>query len=177
MLLREAGGKRASSSAFKSDVIKPLEMEFLLDRLVKELSGGELQSAAIAACLSREADIYLLDEPSAFLSSEQRLIMARTVRRVIENWQAAAFIVEHDIIGVDSLSDSLMVFSGVPGVKGEAAAPTDLRTGMNQFLKALNITFRRDPENGRPRINKEDSRLDRSQKEQGEYYYIPIQKE
>jgi ATP-binding cassette subfamily E protein 1 len=103
--------------------------------------------------------------------------MARTVRRVIENWQAAAFIVEHDIIGVDSLSDSLMVFSGVPGVKGEAAAPTDLRTGMNQFLKALNITFRRDPENGRPRINKEDSRLDRSQKEQGEYYYIPIQKE
>jgi ATP-binding cassette subfamily E protein 1 len=177
MLLREAGGKMASSSAFKSDVIKPLEMENLLDRSIRELSGGELQSTAIAACLSQEADIYLLDEPSAFLSSEQRLIMARTVRRVIENWKVAAFIVEHDIIGIDSLSDSLMVFSGVPGVKGEAATPTDLRTGMNQFLKALNITFRRDPENGRPRINKEDSRLDRSQKEQGEYYYIPIQKE
>lgn len=177
LLLREAGGKRASSSAFKSDVLKPLELENLLDRSVKELSGGELQGVAIAACLSREADIYLLDEPSAFLSSEQRLIMARMVRRVIENWQVAAFIVEHDIIGVDSLSDSLMVFSGVPGVRGEAASPTDLRTGMNQFLKVLNITFRRDPENGRPRINKEDSRLDRLQKEQGEYYYIPLGKE
>ncbi|MEM3585686.1 MAG: ribosome biogenesis/translation initiation ATPase RLI [Candidatus Jordarchaeaceae archaeon] len=177
MLLRETGGKRAESSTFKSDVIKPLELEGLLDRPVNELSGGELQSAAIAACLSRSADIYLLDEPSAFLSSEQRLIMARTVRRVIESWQVAAFVVEHDIIGVDSLSDSLMVFSGIPGVKGEAKAPTDLRTGMNQFLKALNITFRRDPENGRPRINKEDSRLDKLQKEQGEYYYVPVGKE
>ncbi|MEM2133651.1 MAG: ribosome biogenesis/translation initiation ATPase RLI [Candidatus Jordarchaeaceae archaeon] len=176
-LLKEAGGNRATSSEFRSDVIKPLELESLLDRSVKDLSGGELQSVAIAACLAREADVYLLDEPSAFLSSEQRLIMARTVRRVIEKWLSAAFIVEHDIIGVDSLSDSLMVFSGVPGVRGEASRPTDLRTGMNNFLKGLNITFRRDPENGRPRINKENSRLDRLQKEQGEYYYVPLTKE
>lgn len=177
LLLKETGGKRATSSAFRSDVLKPLEVENLLDRQVNELSGGELQSVAIAACLSREADIYLLDEPSAFLSSEQRLRMARTIRRVIENWHVAAFVVEHDIIGVDSLSDSLMVFSGIPGVEGVASPPTDLRTGMNQFLKVLNITFRRDPENGRPRINKENSRLDRLQKEQGEYYYVPSGKE
>ncbi len=176
-LLKEAGGNRATSSEFRSDVLKPLELEGLLDRSVKDLSGGELQSVAIAACLAREADVYLLDEPSAFLSSEQRLIMARTVRRVIEKWLSAAFIVEHDIIGVDSLSDSLMVFSGIPGVRGEASRPTDLRTGMNNFLKGLNITFRRDPENGRPRINKENSRLDRLQKEQGEYYYVPLTKE
>jgi ATP-binding cassette subfamily E protein 1 len=62
-------------------------------------------------------------------------------------------------------------------VRGEASRPTDLRTGMNNFLKGLNITFRRDPENGRPRINKENSRLDRLQKEQGEYYYVPLTKE
>jgi ATP-binding cassette, sub-family E, member 1 len=42
---------------------------------------------------------------------------------------------------------------------------------MNAFLKAINITFRRDEETRRPRVNKPQSRLDRTQKEQGEYYY------
>jgi len=46
-----------------------------------------------------------------------------------------------------------------------------MRTGMNEFLRGVGITFRRDNETNRPRINKEDSRLDREQKSAGEYYY------
>lgn len=45
-------------------------------------------------------------------------------------------------------------------------------TGMNLFLKNLNITFRRDPTNYRPRINKLDSTKDREQKVAGTFYYL-----
>jgi ATP-binding cassette subfamily E protein 1 len=68
-----------------------------------------------------------------------------------------------------------MVFQGEPGLNGNATAPSDLRTSMNIFLKDLNITFRRDKETKRPRVNKLDSYLDREQKEQGEYYYLKLE--
>jgi len=171
-LLLESGGKEVFSSAFKTEVLEPLEVTPLLDREVKSLSGGELQRVAIAACLAREADLYLLDEPSAFLSSEQRLNMAKVVRRTVEKAEAAAFVVEHDIVLVDAISDSLMVFTGKPGVMGVANKPMDLRSGMNFFLRQMNVTFRRDPRTGRPRVNKEGSRLDREQKAMGEFYYV-----
>jgi ATP-binding cassette subfamily E protein 1 len=42
---------------------------------------------------------------------------------------------------------------------------------MNKFLKMMNITFRRDPYNFRPRINKIGSVKDKEQKEKGTYFY------
>jgi ATP-binding cassette subfamily E protein 1 len=51
----------------------------------------------------------------------------------------------------------------------------ELRDGMNTFLSKINITFRRDSENGRPRANKLDSQLDRKQKSSGEYYYADVE--
>lgn len=170
-------GQKATQSDFKSSVLRPLNVDKLLDLKLSKLSGGELQRVAIAICLGRDADIYLLDEPSAFLDIEERLAMVRVIRRVIKNMGKAAFIVEHDIIVQDALSDSLIVFSGTPGVSGVANAPVDLRKGMNSFLKSVGITFRRDPQTKRPRVNKENSRMDRLQKERNEYYYIPIQKD
>ncbi|MEX2720122.1 MAG: ribosome biogenesis/translation initiation ATPase RLI, partial [Candidatus Wukongarchaeota archaeon] len=99
---------------------------------------------------------------------------ARTIKRLIQNRQVAAFCIEHDIVMCDYLSDRLIVFDGKPGIEGQAHFPADLRTGMNSFLKTMDITFRRDPTNGRPRVNKSGSRLDREQKDVGEYYYMPI---
>ena len=147
-------------------------MQLLLDRVVTELSGGELQRVAIAACLSRDAELYLLDEPSAYLDVEERLSVARTIRRVIENRKVTAFVVEHDVVTQDFIADRLMIFTGEPGLHGFASPPTNLRDGMNSFLKEMTITFRRDPQTKRPRVNKEDSKLDRQQKKIGEYYYI-----
>jgi ATP-binding cassette subfamily E protein 1 len=46
-----------------------------------------------------------------------------------------------------------------------------LREGFNTLLRELSITFRRDPDTLRPRVNKEGSRLDRYLKSIGEYYY------
>jgi ATP-binding cassette subfamily E protein 1 len=65
----------------------------------------------------------------------------------------------------------MMVFDGIPGREGRANGPFDMREGMNMFLKNVDVTFRRDNDTNRPRINKPGSRLDREQKEMGEYYY------
>jgi ATP-binding cassette subfamily E protein 1 len=171
-LLMSIAKEEFTSSWYKVEILQPLGLEKLLDRSVAELSGGELQKTAIAACLSRKADLYLLDEPSAYLDVEERLNMARTIRRVVEARNATAFVVEHDVVAQDFIADRLMVFTGEPGVKGFANPPTSLREGMNMFLREMNVTFRRDPVTKRPRVNKEGSKLDKYQKEIGEYYYV-----
>ncbi|MDR0900962.1 MAG: ribosome biogenesis/translation initiation ATPase RLI [Methanobrevibacter sp.] len=160
------------SNIFKTEIMKPFSLEELLDKQVKELSGGELQRLAIASTLSKEADIYLFDEPTAFLDVEQRLVAGRAIRKIIESRDAASLIIDHDIVFIDYISDRAMVFQGTPGLEGIATKPTDLRTSMNKFLKDLEITFRRDKETKRPRVNKHDSYLDREQKREGEYYYL-----
>lgn len=159
---------------FKEEVYVPLEIEPLLDRRASSLSGGELQRVAVAICLARDAKLYLLDEPTAHLDVEHRLAVSRCTRRVVEKRGSAALVVEHDIVAIDLIADSIMVFSGTPGMYGVANPPTSLRKGMNQFLKELQITFRRDPETRRPRVNKKDSWLDRYQKEINEYYYTEM---
>ncbi|UCF45487.1 MAG: ribosome biogenesis/translation initiation ATPase RLI [Candidatus Bathyarchaeota archaeon] len=166
-----------ASSWYNTEVLQPLRLNLLLDRNVMELSGGELQKVAIAACLSRKADLFLLDEPSAYLDVEERLNMARTIRRVIEAHNVPAFVVEHDVVTQDFIADRLMFFSGDPCVKGVANPPTSLRKGMNVFLREMDITFRRDSVTRRPRVNKEGSKLDTYQKQIGEYYYTRLRKE
>ena len=161
-----------TSGWYKAEILQPLGITPLLERNIAELSGGELQKVAIAACLSRRAELYLLDEPSAYLDVEERLNMARTIRRVVEARNATAFVVEHDVVAQDFIADRLMVFTGEPGIRGVANPPTSLRDGMNAFLKEMNVTFRRDPVTKRPRVNKEGSKLDKYQKEIGEYYYV-----
>jgi len=160
------------SKIFESEIMTPFALGDMLDKKVKKLSGGELQRLAIAATLSKDAEIYLFDEPTAFLDVEQRLIAARVIRKMVESRNAASLIVDHDIVFIDYISDRAMVFDGTPGLEGHASKPTDLRTSMNEFLGNLNITFRRDKETKRPRVNKLDSYLDREQKEKGEYYYL-----
>jgi ATP-binding cassette subfamily E protein 1 len=173
-LLMSVAKATFTSSWYKTEILQPLKINMLLDRNVMELSGGELQKVAIAACLSRKADLFLLDEPSAYLDVEERLNMARTIRRVVEAHSVTAFVVEHDVVTQDFIADRLMVFSGEPGVAGVANPPTSLREGMNTFLKEMTITFRRDAVTRRPRVNKEGSKMDVFQKDIGEYYYTLI---
>ncbi|MFX0125873.1 MAG: ribosome biogenesis/translation initiation ATPase RLI [Candidatus Hodarchaeota archaeon] len=169
--LLETGGAIVATSLFKSEFIHPFQLTELFDQPLEYLSGGELQKVAIVSTLAKDADLYLFDEPSAFLSIEDRLTAAKIIRRFIKGRKAASFIVEHDIVFQDYASDRIIVFLGQPGVFGKAYTPSSVRTGMNRFLGNLKITFRRDPKSGRPRVNKTDSKLDRLQKNQGEYYY------
>ncbi|CAI9759524.1 unnamed protein product [Fraxinus pennsylvanica] len=157
---------------FVSDVMKPLQIEQLMDLEVVNLSGGELQRVALTLCLGKPADIYLIDEPSAYLDSEQRIVASKVIKRFILHAKKTAFVVEHDFIMATYLADRVIVFEGKPSVDCTANSPQSLLTGMNLFLSQLDITFRRDPTNYRPRINKLDSTKDREQKSAGSYYYL-----
>lgn len=159
---------------FMTDVTKPMNLESLLDQEVKYLSGGELQRVALVMALGRPADIYLIDEPSAYLDSEQRIIAAKMIKRYILHSKKTAFIVEHDFIMSSYLADRVVVYEGMPAKDCTACTPQNLVTGMNRFLKSLEITFRRDPSNFRPRINKIDSVKDREQKLMGQYFYVDV---
>ncbi|MFX0104021.1 MAG: ribosome biogenesis/translation initiation ATPase RLI [Candidatus Hodarchaeota archaeon] len=161
------------SQSYKKRLINNLNLENIKERCFSELSGGELQRVAIAKCLSAEADVYLLDEPSAFLDVEMRLQVAQLLRKSIEELKKSGFVVEHDIITQDFIADSILVFNGTPGLKGNALPPQNLRDGFNTFLKMMGITFRRDSITKRPRVNKLGSKKDIYQKRINEYYYIP----
>jgi ATP-binding cassette subfamily E protein 1 len=158
------------SSMYQHDIIEPLTLGPLLQSPIDTLSGGELQRVAIAACLSRDADLYILDEPSAHLDVEQRVRITRMFRHHVDGRDAAILVIDHDIYLIDMISERILVFDGEPGIRGEATGPFSMRQGMNRFLSRLGVTFRRD-QSGRPRINKPGSYLDRDQKASGEYYY------
>jgi ATP-binding cassette subfamily E protein 1 len=166
---------RFDSSFFQHEVLEPLALSALLASPAKTLSGGELQRLAIAACLSREANLYILDEPSAHLDVEQRVKLPRIIRNLAQEREAGIMVIDHDIYLIDIISEGLMVFSGDPGRHGVAEGPFPMREGMNRFLQTLGITFRRD-RSGRPRINKPGSYLDREQRATGTYYYSEITK-
>jgi ATP-binding cassette, sub-family E, member 1 len=161
-----------ASSFFKTELLKPLGLESLLKRDITTLSGGELQRAAIAHCLAKDADLYLIDEPSAFISAEDRVNIAKSIRRMINYRKSAGIIIEHDLLLQAYISDRIIHFDGEPGQFGKASPPLTVQEGMNDFLKTQEITFRGDPQTGRPRVNKLDSKLDKMQKGSGNYYQM-----
>ncbi|PLW80541.1 ribosome biogenesis/translation initiation ATPase RLI [Candidatus Woesearchaeota archaeon] len=157
---------------YHNSIIRPLEIEPLYEKTLNQLSGGELQRVCIAKILAEDAELYLLDEPSAYLDAEQRLIVSKVIKEMMVVKDASCLVVDHDLLFIDYLSDRLLVFEGVPAISGEAKGPFSMQDGMNNFLRELNMTFRRDPDSNRPRANKPESQMDRQQKSENKLYYI-----
>jgi len=153
-----------------SELVKRLDISHLYNKKMSNLSGGELQAVVLVKALSKDADLYLLDEPSAFMDIEQRLEFAHVLRQIISKIEKSAMIIDHDILFLDAVSNALIVFDGTQSIKGHATAPMDKKKGMDLFLKNMDLTMRRDKDTQRPRINKKDSVLDKKQREAGEYY-------
>ncbi|THH21144.1 hypothetical protein EW146_g341 [Bondarzewia mesenterica] len=173
MLLLKRIKQAFMHSQFQTDVLKPMNLDAIMDQDVKTLSGGELQRVAIVLALGvSNVSIYLIDEPSSFLDSEQRIIASKVIKRFILHAKKTAFIIEHDFIMATYLADRVIVFEGQPAIAATATPPQSLLTGMNKFLASLEITFRRDPTNFRPRVNKLHSVKDREQKIAGNYFFL-----
>ncbi|MBD3155990.1 MAG: ribosome biogenesis/translation initiation ATPase RLI [Candidatus Aenigmarchaeota archaeon] len=155
---------------YKSRILRPLGIDKLLEKNVNKLSGGELQRTAVTVALSKNSDIYLLDEPSAFMDVEQRLNLAKMVRNLVERQETSALIIDHDLLFLSQISDRAMVFLGKSGVEGHVERPEAVESAFNKFLREVGVTFRRDKTTGRPRANKLDSQLDQEQKANGNYF-------
>lgn len=170
-LLEKAYGGSIQETPEEEIIVNPMKVKKLYNKSVKNLSGGELQKVAIAACLLQKVDVYALDEPSAFLDVEDRIAVAKLIQRYVRSYGKSAIIVDHDIQLMDLISDSIVIFHGTPSREGHATTPKPKVDGMNEFLRSLDMTYRRDETSMRPRVNKLESRLDREQKQSGKFYY------
>ena len=156
---------------YSNQLIKPLDLENLFTQKLSQLSGGQLQRVSIAHCLAQEAELFLLDEPSAYLDIEQRLLISKIIKNIAWERDITVLVVDHDLMFLDYISDRLIVFTGTPGVEGMLQGPLGMKEGMNLFLRSLDISLRRDPGSNRPRINKPGSVKDREQKAENKLYY------
>jgi ATP-binding cassette subfamily E protein 1 len=170
-VLNKANEGLIEGSQEEEQIVDPLKIKKLYNKSIKNLSGGELQKVSIVTCLLQKADLYALDEPSAFLDVEDRIAIAKFIQRFTRTYEKSAMIIDHDVQLLDLISDSMVIFDGIPGVSGHASSPLSKVEAMNKFLKSLNITFRRDEKSHRPRVNQEDSRLDKIQKAESNFYY------
>ena len=158
-------------SAEEEQIVAPMKIKKLYNKSVKNLSGGELQKVAVVSCLLQKVDLYALDEPAAFLDVEDRIAVAKFIQKFVRSYGKSAIVIDHDLLLMDLISDSMIIFDGISGVEGHASSPLSKTEAMNRFLRSLDITFRRDEKSLRPRVNKNASRLDKQQKDAGNFYY------
>ncbi len=170
-LLDKANDNPVEGSLEEEQILEPLKIKKLYNKSVKNLSGGELQKVAVASCLLQKVDLYALDEPSAFLDVEDRIVVAKFLQKFVRSFGKSAIVIDHDLQLMDLVSDTMIIFEGESGVVGQATSPMPKANAMNRFLKSLDMTFRRDERSLRPRVNKLESRLDKEQKASGNYYY------
>ena len=164
-------------NTFISDIIKPLDIDKLYKQKVSDLSGGEAQKLSICICLGKPAQIYLIDEPSANLDIEKRLTITNIIKKFIINSNKCAFIVEHDIMMainfIKDIKNSVILCSSTENnntVHSKIKSYSSWKDGINNFLNYMGITIRTDYTNGRPRINKHNSLLDKEQIKNNQYY-------
>ena len=155
----------------EEQIVDHLKIKKLYNKSIKTLSGGELQKVAVASCLLQKVDLYALDEPSAFLDVEDRIVVAKFIQKFVRSYGKSAIVIDHDLQLMDLVSDTMIIFEGTSGIEGHATSPLSKSEAMNRFLKSLDMSFRRDERSLRPRVNKVDSRLDKQQKESGNFYY------
>ena len=170
-MLEKANGGSIVDTTEEEQIIEPLRIKKLYNKSMKYLSGGELQKVAVATCLLQKADLYALDEPSAFLDVEDRIAVGKFLQKFCRSFGKSAIVIDHDLQLMDLVSDSMVIFEGTSSVEGYATSPLPKIDAMNRFLKSLDITFRRDEKSRRPRVNKDGSRLDKDQKGNHNYYY------
>ena len=168
-LLKKIGNNTVDKN-FNNIVLLPLKIDKLFDLIVKNLSGGQMQKLAIVECLGINANMYLLDEPSAYVDGEDRMVISNVMKKFAFINKKALFLVEHDMIMATNTCERVIVFEGEPGIKCKALTPTTMKFGINRFLKKIDVTMRRDKKTGRPRINKRNGIRDKEQKKDNEYF-------
>jgi len=89
-------------------VAELLGIESLLDRPIGTLSGGQQQRVVIARALARRPKVVLLDEPFASLDRESRLIISNSLRSYVDEENATAVVVSHDVNPIMDAADTVV---------------------------------------------------------------------
>ena len=137
------------------ETAEKLDLAHLLDRDVKQLSGGEMQRFAIACAVVRDADVYMFDEASSFLDVRQRMTATEVIRELTfnakdeqegKNALKYVVVVEHDLAVLDYMSDYICCLYGEPGGYGVVTKIASARNGINflaGYIPAENMSSAR----------------------------------
>ena len=107
----------------------------ILNNKLNKLSGGELQRVAIIAAFLKQAEIYLIDEPLAYLDIQQRLIVSDFIQEQCKD--KTVIIVEHDLLILDYLTDYLNIFYGTQSGFGAVSNIRFSKNGVNSYLEGF----------------------------------------
>ena len=94
-----------------NDVLQETELTSLSARLMNELSGGERQRAVLARALATEAQLLLLDEPTANLDLSHQATLLALVRKRCDSRNASALVVTHDINLAAQFADNVLLLN------------------------------------------------------------------
>jgi biotin transport system ATP-binding protein len=91
--LKSRGYTKAEIEAKVDEVLQRFNARHLADRRAHELSGGELQLAALCSVLATGPDILILDEPTNQLDLRNRSLVQALIDGLHEN----AIVITHDL--------------------------------------------------------------------------------
>jgi len=109
---------RKPSHIIKEDALtalKSIGISHLADRDISTLSDGEFQKGCIAAGLANNSHIILLDEPTAFLDVESRIMVLETLSNICKTGSRAVIFSTHDIHEALSVSNKIIAL-GADGI-------------------------------------------------------------
>ncbi|WP_454700360.1 energy-coupling factor ABC transporter ATP-binding protein [Agrobacterium burrii] len=125
--LKRLGLGKAETDAKVKAILARLGISHLEERRAHELSGGELQLAALAALLVTEPDILILDEPTNQLDLKNRAVVEKTMATLSQS----LIVITHDLPLLEGF-DRVLVFHG--GVLIADSAPEE---AVAQYLAAV----------------------------------------
>jgi iron complex transport system ATP-binding protein len=91
------------------DAIRMMELSGLAGKDISRISDGEFQKACIAAALTRKANVLMLDEPTAFLDVENRVMVLQTLQRLAHDTGTTIIFSTHDIHDGALYSDAVLI--------------------------------------------------------------------
>ena len=129
-----------------------LGISALAERSVLELSGGERQLTMVARALCQDAELILLDEPTAFLDLEHRLAVLAVVRELAARGRGA-LLVSHDLGLAARFCDRIAILGGgrvlADGPPTRVHSPELLREGFGIEAELLTASDGTPPLSGR----------------------------
>ncbi|MDB4945991.1 MAG: Glycerol-3-phosphate transporter, ATP-binding protein UgpC [Labilithrix sp.] len=115
---------RAEIDTRVAEASKLLGLDALLDRLPKQLSGGQRERVAMGRAIVRRPTVFLFDEPLSNLDAALRAEVRVEIRRLHDRLNATTLYVTHDQVEAMTLADTLYVLNG--GLVEQKGAPLEI---------------------------------------------------
>ena len=145
------GWETESDWQIAENALKMCDLANYERRLMNELSGGERQRIVLARALATEAEILLLDEPTANLDLAHQAMMFRLIKKRCETCASAAIVITHDLNLASEFADEILLLKdGSIAAKGK---PEEVLTEeILQTVFGVKVLLDENPSSGKMRI-------------------------